>query len=181
MFPLGWRRRGLIENVSFYFSRQARDFRNLLKSHGRASLHRRERHFKILTTGARFQGIIFDETLDIHRPARQINACRSLRNPRILEVFHGPNKTLFSEGTVENHMFKRCVTIRSTGKRVSMLFMLMLGKLLAELFISSEFRLRKAASWQIARKRQSAAQARGFNAAVAVAWTNPPFKSIRQA
>ena len=48
-----------------------------------------------------------------------------------------------------------------------MLCMLMLGKLLAALLISSELRPGKAAFWQIVQKRQSAAQAREFTAGVA--------------
>ena len=64
MFPFGWRRRGLIENAPFDFSRQARDFRSLLRSHDKAFLHKRKQDvFKIHTTGARFQGVVFDTTL----------------------------------------------------------------------------------------------------------------------
>ena len=48
-----------------------------------------------------------------------------------------------------------------------MLCMLMLGKLLAALLISSELRPGKAAFWQIVQKRQSAAQARELTAGVA--------------
>ena len=40
-----------------------------------------------------FQGVIFDETLETRRPARQINACRSLRNPHIFHFAHEPDKT----------------------------------------------------------------------------------------